>query len=204
MLPDDIRCANETRDLIMECCVGASLDFVSLSLVLRVRPKNLAEFVHLVSSEANEICNKENKKTIAPDHVLKALTVRTRLPSFVRVAHACVLRRRWATRSLWMRCRRCTSTTRPRLRYVVDSLCRHIGGALTCVGFQEKPKGTRKLESLGIPEEELLKQQQKLFEKARTELRKSQEASTAAAAIAAAHASAQSAAAAGEVKKESS
>lgn len=89
MLPDDIRCANETRDLIMECCVGASLDSVPLSLVLQVRPEYLAEFVHLVSSEANEICNKENKKTIAPDHVLKALTVRTRLSPSVHATHVC-------------------------------------------------------------------------------------------------------------------
>ncbi len=31
------------------------------------------EFVHLVSSEANEACEKDSKKTIAPDHVVKAL-----------------------------------------------------------------------------------------------------------------------------------
>lgn len=33
------------------------------------------EFIHLISSEANEIANKENKKTIGAEHVLKALTV---------------------------------------------------------------------------------------------------------------------------------
>lgn len=33
------------------------------------------EFIQLVSSEANEIANKESKKTIAPEHVLKALHV---------------------------------------------------------------------------------------------------------------------------------
>ena len=54
MLPDDIKCANETRDLIVECCV---------------------EFINLVSSEANEMCSKENKKTIGPEHIVQSLSV---------------------------------------------------------------------------------------------------------------------------------
>ncbi|KAF8332815.1 histone-fold-containing protein [Cantharellus anzutake] len=52
ILPKDIVCAKETRDLISECGV---------------------EFIHLISAEANEICEKESKKTIAPEHVLSAL-----------------------------------------------------------------------------------------------------------------------------------
>lgn len=36
--------ANETRELILNCCT---------------------EFIHLISSEANEICNQKNKKTIS-------------------------------------------------------------------------------------------------------------------------------------------
>jgi hypothetical protein len=44
--------AKESRDLLIDCCV---------------------EFIHLVSSEANEICEKETKKTISADHVVKAL-----------------------------------------------------------------------------------------------------------------------------------
>lgn len=35
-----------------------------------------AEFIHLISSEANEICEKESKKTIAPEHIISALKVR--------------------------------------------------------------------------------------------------------------------------------
>eukprot|EP00897_Mesotaenium_endlicherianum_P010113 jgi/Mesen1/912/ME001169S00143 len=31
------------------------------------------EFINLISSEANEVCSKEDKKTIAPEHVLEAL-----------------------------------------------------------------------------------------------------------------------------------
>ena len=48
----DVRLTADTRDLIAECCT---------------------EFVQLLSSEANEICEKDNKKTITPEHVLRAL-----------------------------------------------------------------------------------------------------------------------------------
>ncbi|KAG8996109.1 negative cofactor 2 transcription regulator complex subunit ncb2 [Tulasnella sp. 427] len=54
LLPPEINCAKETRDLVIECCV---------------------EFIHLISSEANEICEKESKKTISPEHVVQALKV---------------------------------------------------------------------------------------------------------------------------------
>ncbi|KAF8164976.1 histone-fold-containing protein [Crassisporium funariophilum] len=53
LLPNDVVCAKETRDLVIECCV---------------------EFIHLISSEANEICEQENKKTIAPEHIISALS----------------------------------------------------------------------------------------------------------------------------------
>ncbi|KAK7695648.1 negative cofactor 2 transcription regulator complex subunit ncb2 [Cerrena zonata] len=52
LLPKDVTCAKDTRDLVIECCV---------------------EFIHLISSEANEICEKESKKTIAPEHIISAL-----------------------------------------------------------------------------------------------------------------------------------
>ncbi len=44
--------AKDARDLLIECCV---------------------EFITLISSEANDIAEKEAKKTIACDHVEKAL-----------------------------------------------------------------------------------------------------------------------------------
>lgn len=52
LLPNDMSCTKETRDLVIECCV---------------------EFIHLISSEANEICEQESKKTIAPEHIINAL-----------------------------------------------------------------------------------------------------------------------------------
>ncbi|XP_028106810.1 protein Dr1 homolog isoform X3 [Camellia sinensis] len=33
------------------------------------------EFINLISSESNEVCSREEKRTIAPEHVLKALEV---------------------------------------------------------------------------------------------------------------------------------
>ncbi|KAB2020368.1 hypothetical protein ES319_D07G064000v1 [Gossypium barbadense] len=52
MLPSDVRVARDAQDLLIECCV---------------------EFINLISSESNEVCNREDKRTIAPEHVLKAL-----------------------------------------------------------------------------------------------------------------------------------
>lgn len=46
----NVRVANESRELILNCCT---------------------EFIHLIASEANEICNQSKKKTINADHVLK-------------------------------------------------------------------------------------------------------------------------------------
>ncbi|KAK0538826.1 negative cofactor 2 transcription regulator complex subunit ncb2 [Tilletia horrida] len=51
-LPDDVTCSKETRDLLLECCI---------------------EFINLISSESNEICERGAKKTIAPEHVVQAL-----------------------------------------------------------------------------------------------------------------------------------
>lgn len=46
----NVRVANDARELVVNCCT---------------------EFIHLVSSEANEICNKSEKKTISPEHVIQ-------------------------------------------------------------------------------------------------------------------------------------
>lgn len=48
----EVRLTMDTRDLIAECC---------------------SEFVQLLSSEANDICEADSKKTITPEHVLRAL-----------------------------------------------------------------------------------------------------------------------------------
>lgn len=44
----------------------------------------LKEFIHLISSEANEICEQESKKTIAPEHIIGALKA-NQLPSYAHM-----------------------------------------------------------------------------------------------------------------------
>ncbi|KAG6820441.1 hypothetical protein H0H93_000437 [Arthromyces matolae] len=44
-----------------------------LSLPKATVAKMISEFIHLISSEANEICEQESKKTIAPEHIISAL-----------------------------------------------------------------------------------------------------------------------------------
>ncbi|KAK2139855.1 hypothetical protein LSH36_1587g00068 [Paralvinella palmiformis] len=105
----DVRIANDARELILNCCT---------------------EFIHLISSEANEICGKQTKKTISANHVLAALTSLgfgdycQEAQSIVKEAKAVAAKKR---------------------------------------------RASNKLENLGIPEEELLRQQQELFAKARME-----------------------------------
>lgn len=48
----NIRVAQDSRELILNCCT---------------------EFIHLISSEANEICNQNQKKTINAEHVLTGM-----------------------------------------------------------------------------------------------------------------------------------
>ncbi|XP_058799587.1 protein Dr1 [Phymastichus coffea] len=104
-----IRVANESRELILNCCT---------------------EFIHLVSSEANEICNQQQKKTINAEHVLQALE-KLGFSDYSTEAEA------------------------------VLQDCK-------AVAAKRRRQSTR-LENLGIPEEELLRQQQELFAKAREE-----------------------------------
>lgn len=74
LLPPDVTCSKETRDLVIECCVGAS-PYTSSFSNNSFWP-SVSEFIHLISSEANEICEQDSKKTIAPNHIIDALKVR--------------------------------------------------------------------------------------------------------------------------------
>lgn len=120
--------ANESRELILNCCT---------------------EFIHLISSEANDVCNQRNKKTINAEHVLEALD---RLGKQYIKTH---------------------------FEYF-NNICIFIGfkdykndaeavlNDCKAVAAKRRRQSTR-LENLGIPEEELLRQQQELFAKAREE-----------------------------------
>ncbi|XP_069783425.1 protein Dr1-like isoform X3 [Narcine bancroftii] len=102
-----VRIANDAREMVVNCCT---------------------EFIHLISSEANEICNKSDKKTISPAHIMQALqslgfgSYITEVKEVLRECKTVALKRR---------------------------------------------KANSRLENLGIPEDELLQQQQELFAKAR-------------------------------------
>ncbi|XP_055390413.1 protein Dr1 [Condylostylus longicornis] len=108
-LVPSVRVANESRELILNCCT---------------------EFIHLISSEANEVCNQRNKKTINAEHVLEALD-RLGFRDYKTEAEA------------------------------VLNDCKEVAA--------KRRRQSTRLEHLGIPEEELLRQQQELFAKAREE-----------------------------------
>ncbi|KAG4303335.1 hypothetical protein PCANB_000354 [Pneumocystis canis] len=107
MLPPDLVFAKETKDLLIECCV---------------------EFVHLISSEANEICEREAKKTIAAEHVIKALE-ELGFQGYIDEIHQVILGHKKQQRT--------------------------------------REKKQSKLETSGMSQEELLRQQEELLNKAR-------------------------------------
>ena len=51
-LPLGLNISKETREIISDCCL---------------------EFIHLLSSESNDVCERDLKKTITGDHVISAL-----------------------------------------------------------------------------------------------------------------------------------
>ncbi|XP_032868223.1 protein Dr1-like [Amblyraja radiata] len=106
ILPN-IRVANDAREMVVNCCT---------------------EFIHLLSSEANEICNKSDKKTISPEHTIQALES-LGFGSYIT-----------------------------EVKEVLQE-CKTVA--------LERRKANSRLEKLGIPEDELLRQQQELFAKAR-------------------------------------
>lgn len=105
LLPD-IRVANDSREVILQCC---------------------SEFIRVVTSEANSICEEQQKKTMSAEHVMEALD-KLGFSSYKQEAES---------------------------------------AASDCKG--KKRRQSTRLEHLGIPEEELLRQQQELFARAKAE-----------------------------------
>ena len=87
------------------------------------------EFIHLMASESNEICEKSNKKTISPEHVIEALRT-LGFEAYIEEVEAEYREHQASSRS------------------------------------KDRVKSS-KLEASGLSEEELLRQQEELFEKAR-------------------------------------
>ena len=123
LLPN-IRVANDARELILNCCT---------------------EFIHLISSESNDICNQLQKKTISAEHVLAALD-KLGYGDFRKDAEE--------------------------VKSEAECVCKHHLFSLQVLtecketAAKRRRQSTR-LENLGIPEEELLRQQQELFARAR-------------------------------------
>lgn len=65
----NVRVANDARELVVNCCT---------------------EFIHLISSEANEICNKSDKKTISPEHVINGKANSSSSLTFPYLLSACM------------------------------------------------------------------------------------------------------------------
>lgn len=119
MLPPGIQCPKETRELLLDCCT---------------------EFIHLVSSEANEVCERAARKTISPEHVVEAL------------------------KSLGF-------------ASYVDDVTASYEAAQEQAKEKERVRGSTKLDKTGLTEEELLKQQEELFEQARRKYLETQQRS---------------------------
>ena len=52
MLPQDLRIAGDASDLLVQCC---------------------NQFVHLISTQANDISEREKRSIISPEHVVRAV-----------------------------------------------------------------------------------------------------------------------------------
>lgn len=116
--------SKESRDLLIDCCV---------------------EFITLVSSEANEIAEKEAKKTIACEHVtaaLEHLDYKEYIPEILKVAQ---------DHKTQLAVRKAKFT--PQYKKLLT-------------GKQNREKKQSKIEQSGLTEEELIRQQQELFRSA--------------------------------------
>lgn len=111
-----VRVANEARELILNCC---------------------SEFIHLLASEANEICTQQQKKTINAEHILGGM---------------------FANPSCWKLSKLQLLTALDKLGfsdYRADAEA--VLKDCKAVAAKRRRQSTR-LENLGIPEEELLRQ----------------------------------------------
>ena len=74
MLPSDVVISKDSLQLLNNCCIGNIVKLTNLMLFI--------ELIQLIASESNEICEKETRKTISPEHIINALNVNYREISF--------------------------------------------------------------------------------------------------------------------------
>ena len=120
--------AKETRDLLIECCV---------------------EFITMLSSEANEIAEKDAKKTIACEHITKALQelgFGEYVPELLEVADS--------------------FKTSQVVRATIWESSTHSLGVSADSLIQTREKKQSKIEQSGMTNEELIRAQEELFKSA--------------------------------------
>ena len=117
----------EARDVLIECCV---------------------EFLTLISSEANEIAERETKKTIATEHIEKALR-ELGFPEYVEEVVSVAEEHK--------------EQLKVHLHGYLVKMWREV---LILFGIQTREKKTSKMDQSGLTQEELLQQQQELFRSA--------------------------------------
>jgi histone H3/H4 len=119
--------AKDARDLLIECCV---------------------EFITLISSEANEIAEKETKKTIACEHVTKALED-LGFPDYVPEVLKAAGEHKEQMKVGW------------------QAVASAVSWNSRLMTGQNREKKQSKLEQSGLSDAELLRQQEELFGAAR-------------------------------------
>jgi len=112
---------------IKEICPNARLGLDTRELLLQ----SCTEFIHVITTEAHNVCNQTQKKTITASHILAAMK-NLGFDDYVAEAET----------------------------VLID--CKALAA--------KKRRKCSRLENLGIPEEDLLRQQQELFAKARQEM----------------------------------
>lgn len=97
-LPNDLVCGKDVKEFLGDCLKGKlPFHYTSSRLHGYALPTDTSvfiyftEFILLVSSEANEICEKDSKKTILPEHLTSALKVRLLSAYFEETARLTIL-----------------------------------------------------------------------------------------------------------------
>lgn len=131
--------ARDARDLLIDCCV---------------------EFITLISSEANEIAEREAKKTIATEHIDKALK-ELGFPEYVREVLASAGEMKESLKVSFDEPESISFIREKRPAGVFQKP--FLKQRLTINTNQTREKKTSKMDQSGLTQEELLQQQQELF-----------------------------------------
>ena len=134
--------ARDARDLLIDCCV---------------------EFITLISSEANEIAEREAKKTIATEHIDKALK-ELGFPEYVGEVLASAGEMKESLKvSSYTPAFGKREPIIPRSEDCGTLIYKSLKKRLTMCAKQTREKKTSKMDQSGLTQEELLQQQQELF-----------------------------------------